>query len=133
MKDNALIGMWKLKSISRVDPQTKRTSEPWGTHPKGYITYLASGRMMVIFSHEKQTVPVGTEMTTAEWIARAREAVAYAGTYMIDGDKVIHYVEVSTIVAYIGTKQIRPFKIDGNTVSLFSAVTGQTLTWERFD
>lgn len=127
-----LVGTWRLVSIVRRDPKTGVVSQPWGEHPRGYISYLANGRMVVIFSKEKQTV-LREDATTEQLAALYGETVAYAGRYEVAGREVRHFPDVSTHPTYLGATLTRPFVIDGRRVSLFSAATGQTLTWEKVD
>jgi hypothetical protein len=43
---------------------------------------------------------------------------AYAGTYSIEADKVIHHVDISWNEGWTGTDQIRFFELNGNTLTL---------------
>jgi Lipocalin-like domain len=45
--------------------------------------------------------------------------IAYEGTYTIDGDKVIHHVDISC--TYTGTDQVRFFKVEGDTLTIRTA------------
>jgi Lipocalin-like domain len=44
--------------------------------------------------------------------------IAYAGTYTVEADKVIHRVDISWNEARTGTDQIRFFKLDGNILTI---------------
>jgi hypothetical protein len=48
--------------------------------------------------------------------------IAYAGTYRIDGDRVIHDVEASWNQLWTGSKQVRFFKAEGDTLTIATAV-----------
>ena len=54
--------------------------------------------------------------------------VGYFGTYQIDIERriVIHRVEGGTLLSYIGTDQERPFRIEGNKLTI-----GRDGEWER--
>ena len=64
---------------------------------------------------------------------------AYAGTYFVVGDKVIHHVELSWNEVWSGTDQVRSFEIEGKQLSITSrfvqpeseAEAEYTLTWEK--
>ena len=43
---------------------------------------------------------------------------AYSGAYRVDGDKVIHRVDVSLNQHWVGTEQVRFFRIDGDTLTI---------------
>jgi hypothetical protein len=46
---------------------------------------------------------------------------AYAGTYTLESDKVIHHVDISWNEAWTGTDQVRFYKVDGNTLTITTA------------
>jgi hypothetical protein len=65
---------------------------------------------------------------------------AYAGTYTVEGDKVTHNVDVSWNEAWTGTDVVRFYKLDGNTLTITTALSksgmdgreGRTvLVWEK--
>jgi hypothetical protein len=47
---------------------------------------------------------------------------AYAGSYTLDAEKVIHHVDISWNEDWTGTDQIRFYKLEGNTLTITSAV-----------
>jgi hypothetical protein len=47
--------------------------------------------------------------------------IAYAGTYTIDGGKVIHHVDISWNGARTGTDQVRFYKLEGDTLTIRTA------------
>ena len=66
--------------------------------------------------------------------------VAYAGTFRIEGDRVIHHVEVSSLQNWVGTDLVRRMKLDGNRLILWpppGKLGGEErryeLTWERLE
>lgn len=129
---NPLVGTWRLISIVKVDPKTGERSEPWGKNPKGLITYTQTGMMSVVFSNED--LPALKDTATDEELAQEHDrAVSYAGTYRVEDGVVFHTIEVSNRGYYLGTVQRRPFTITGKQVSLFSAASGQTLTWVKVE
>ena len=42
-----------------------------------------------------------------------KSMVAYGGTYMIAGDKVIHHIDIAWNNARLGSDQVRFFKLEG--------------------
>ena len=67
-----------------------------------------------------------------------RTFVAYAGRYTLDGDKVIHHVEISSIQNWVDTDLIRSIKFEGERIALVTPPTSvggkiQTfeLIWQR--
>src|SRR5215469_3883153 len=49
---DALLGTWRLVSVSSSTDNGKVDNEVYGLHPKGLITYTADGRMSVIITNE---------------------------------------------------------------------------------
>ncbi len=138
-KDN-LIGTWKLVSYWNVAASGEK-SAPYGEHPTGFITYTGDGHMNAIFTAEGRK-PLSTGDRFAAGEAERANAfttlVAYAGTYRIDGDKVIHHVEVAWLQSWVGTEVVRSVRLDGDKIVLRTesrAVRGVQqvgeLTWER--
>jgi lipocalin-like protein len=64
---------------------------------------------------------------------------AYAGTYSLEGDKVIHHVDISWNETWTGTDQIRLVELNQNlltlTTHILDPVSGEAthyaVTWER--
>ena len=46
---------------------------------------------------------------------------AYAGTYTVQGEKVVHKVDISWNETWTGTDQVRFIKIEGNTLTITTA------------
>ena len=44
--------------------------------------------------------------------------IAYAGTYMIEGSKVVHHIDVAWNNARLGSNQVRFFKLEGDALTL---------------
>lgn len=139
--NNAIAGVWKLKSYSRKFLDTGETRNDMLPH--AYIMYTPGGYMMSITVEENRPPPAGTILTDEERIRLFKTIVsAYAGTYVVEGDKIIHHVELSWNEAWTGTDQVRRFCVDGNSLTLETTprTTGtdsrqfiNTLTWERVE
>jgi hypothetical protein len=56
--------------------------------------------------------------TDEERLKLFRTMLAYAGTYTVDADKVVHHVDISWNEAFTGTDQIRFYKLDGNILTI---------------
>jgi hypothetical protein len=111
--------------------------EPFGAHPRGYLSYGADRRMYGIVAGEGRKPPAGAGPTDAEKIELFDKMGAYAGTYTIEGDKVSHHVDASWNEAWTGTTQVRQFKIEGNLLhiraqdSLDGRPSISTLVWTK--
>ena len=78
---------------------------------------------------------------TDEEKAKLQESMfAYAETYTVDGEKVIHHVDISWNQSRTGTDLVRFYKLDSNTLTIttapaknaFDGGEGQfILVWEK--
>jgi hypothetical protein len=135
------VGTWTLKSWTREVVDTGEVSHIFGTAPKGIITYGTDGRVTALIVAEMRKKPENMEsMTDAERALLFRTVVAYSGTYRLNGQTLIHHVDISWNEVWTGTDQVREFVFDGKQLSLKtpplpSPVDGKiavaTLVWER--
>ncbi len=147
-ENNPLLGTWKLISITAIFLDGNVEKDTFGKNPIGYITYTIEGKMMVMFSKSERQLLSGNSaspLTAAihsvpiEERAQAFSSFnSYAGSYNIDGNKVIHHVEIASVPNRIGKSLTRNFKIDGNRVTLHTPQSKSDdiskkfeLIWER--
>jgi hypothetical protein len=114
---NPLLGTWKLKSYV-VTFADSRQSTPYGECPSGYLCYSSDGRMQAIGAAGDRRIPAGAAPPENERVALYDTMFAYAGTYSLEADKVIHHVDISWNEAWTGTDQTRFFEVNGNTLTL---------------
>jgi len=134
---------WKLVSF---DAEIQETGElkPFfenSPNPRGYIILTPEGRMMGIVTGEGRKVPQTLEDRSATWLTM----LAYSGMYRFEGDKFITKVDVSWMEGWVGTEQVRFYKLEGDRLKIISPWgpnrthpywgVGRTvraiLTWER--
>jgi len=118
--ENPLLGTWKMKSFVREVIATGNKTKLLGEHPDGYLNYSPDGRMYAIGASDNRIKP-GMAPTEEEQVKLYQTLFAYAGTYTLDGDKVIHHVDISWNQAWTGTDQIRFYKLDGNILTITTA------------
>ena len=137
---NRLLGTWKLKSCTFEDAETGKQSNPLGIHPVGYLNYSSDGRMMVMTFADNRQAPIGSIPSDSETIALFKTMVAYAGTFIVDDDKVTHNVDASWNEAWTGTQQTRFYKLEGSILTFTTSPARSplgapigvfTLVWER--
>jgi hypothetical protein len=116
---NSLVGTWKLKSY--VMTTTGERSTPFGEHPTGYLSYSPDGRMYAIGTADDRIMPHDIAATDDERAKLHRTMFAYAGTYSIEPDKVIHHVDISWNQVWSGTDQVRFYKLSGDTFTTTTA------------
>ena len=121
--ENPLVGTWKLKSYVREVAATGERYNERGEHPNGYLSYSADGRMYAIITWENRITPRDVVPTDEEHIKLFSTMISYAGTYTFDAEKVVHHVDISWNQNWTGTDQVRFYKLDGNTLTITSALS----------
>jgi len=140
MTHNPIVGAWRLVSFE-LRSEEGQVSYPLGRDPVGYIMYTEGGYMSVAFmSADRPEFASGDSLgaTTEEKVAAHDTFWSYCGRYGVQGDRVIHHIEVSSFPNWTGEDQERAFALEGNRLSLSTPphlVAGlqQTahLVWER--
>lgn len=119
-------GTWRLVGVDRRDPASGEQLGR-GVRQSGYICYTDEGRVMVLISRQDpdKDQPVFT---------------SYAASWEIEGDAVIHTVDMATRAPWVGTRQVRHFTFEDDRLILAPPVshdfnhdvtTQRTLTWEK--
>ena len=113
------IGTWKLISFEmRSDDQV---TYPLGKDPIGYLIYSSEGYMSAALMASKRRRFSSMDLlkaTTEEIVAAAGTYIAYCGKYEVTKDKVAHLVEVSLFPNWVGEKQERFYKFEGDKLTL---------------
>ena len=140
MRQNSLVGTWRLISCE-LRSANGEINYPFGQDASGYITYTEDGYMFVAVMNSNRSKFASGDFkrgTTEETVAAARTYLSYCGKYDIQGNTVIHRIEVSSYPNWIGMDQPRFFEFDGDRLILSSRpllVDGiqQTflVVWER--
>lgn len=131
-----LVGAWRLVSFAAEDAETKQQTPIYGEHPNGRIVFTGS-RMVAILTAETRKPP----QTEQDRSAAFASLVAYSGTYHVADATFTTKVDVAWNEAWVGTDQLRHYRIEGNTlyietdprpVSEFGNRTVRfLLSWER--
>jgi hypothetical protein len=87
----------------------------------GYLSYSADGRMYAIITADNRIKPPEANPTAEERAKLHQTMSAYAGTYTVQVDKVIHHVDISWNEAWTGTDQVRFLTLDGNILTIAAA------------
>ena len=136
-----LVGTWKLVSTEETLKDGKVRPYPkYGAEGKGFLMYQADGYMcadLVNPSRPKWADPV--HLTEEEKIAAADGTFAYCGRYEIDvaRKQIVHLPEVASDPGYVGSRQIRPFRFEGNRLVLSDVekedpeVARWKIVWEK--
>lgn len=111
-------GAWKLVSIETrhedgtVFRRGKRT---------GYLLYNIDGYMSVAYMKEGRQHFTSGDIrggTEEEKLAAIDGYNSYCGRYEVQGDKIVHKIEVSLFPNWIGVNQERMFELKGNQLTL---------------
>lgn len=132
-----LVGVWKLQTYVVEFQDTGERTAPFGAHPNGIGIFTPDGRAMAILTAEGRKAP----QTDADRAAAFQSMVAYSGTYRLDDDRWITTVDIAWNEAWMGTDQIRFYRVDGDTLTVTSnwrpyplfdgRVARGLLTWVR--
>ncbi len=130
---NRLVGTWKLLSFQfEFEGGERRDAYQ---QPVGYILITPDGRMMTVLADNARQLG-DTPGSLFDHM------MAYSGRYRLRGDdRFVVDVDVAWHPSWIGTEQVRYFKIDDETLSIITPpqqhpkFPGQTIrgviTWTR--
>ena len=134
-----LYGTWRLVSNVREVVGTGERANIFGEGPHGFLTYGRDGRMSAIVVGENRPKPMDlAKLTDQERADLFKTMVAYAGTFTVEGDRVVHHVDISWNENWTGTAQARQFRIEGRRLVIRGEQIGvdgrqiiAVLTWEK--
>jgi hypothetical protein len=135
-------GVWKLFSVEQNNLDTGELVQIHGGKPSGYIHYDPSGRMLVVITSdplmrpEKSAIPA---MSEAEQAQCFRTVAAYGGTFSIEGDQVLHDVDIAWIPGWFGRQDRRVqwrgrqlvLQTEPGTNAVYGKRTTTELVWEK--
>lgn len=140
MEAASLMGTWRLISCEQRSADGEVTY-PFGEDAVGYLIYNQDGYMFAALMPRSRTRFASGDIiggTTEEKAGAAETYVSYCGRYEIQGDKVIHHVELSFFPNWIGSDQEREIELIGRRLTLSTPpflVRGRQrsshLVWER--
>ena len=115
-EDSRIVGTWRLLAYV-VEVQASGEKLPvMGEKPDGYVTFLPGGRVFFMLTGEGRK-PGKSDRERAELLDTL---VAYTGTYSIAGDTWSTSVDVAWNPEWVGTKQVRTFKLEGNRLDVLT-------------
>jgi len=120
--NDKLVGTWKLVSASGTTKTGERSETPYGPNPAGFLTYTADGRVTALISYGgRKPLSVGAQQD--EQAEAFKTFLAYAGRYALVGDKVTHYIEISSIQNYVNKELVRSVKFQDDQITLVTPPT----------
>lgn len=109
-QSNPVVGTWKLVSYEVEVQATGQKLPVMGEKPTGYVSFLPEGRVFFVLTGEARK-SAKTDQDRAELL---NTLVAYTGTYSLAGDTWTTNVDVAWNPEWVGTKQVRSFKLEGD-------------------
>ena len=119
--EQKLIGTWRLTRFDNTSKDGK-VDKPYGDHPLGYFIYDATGHLSIQIMRNPPLPPFASanqfKATYAEKVQAYDAYVAYFGTYRVDqAHHVLHHqVEGALNTTYTNTDQLRPYRLDADTL-----------------
>ena len=117
MGSGSLVGTWRLTSFE-LRAADGAVSHPYGPEVTGFLVYTADGYMCAAFGSADRGAESSGDLAQAGSAANYDAFMSYSGPYEVDGDRVIHHVEVSSLQVWTGTIQERVFQVEGDCLSL---------------
>jgi hypothetical protein len=139
--DNEIVGTYRLITSIRKILDTGEVVESYGKGAKGSIMYGADGRFLVLVTNGGRPKAEAIDKITGEQGTELfRTMLAYGGTYVFDGKKVEHRIDISWNEVWTGTTVIREVAKDGDKLiyttrpgpfALDGKISVNTLVWEK--
>ncbi len=130
---NSIIGTWELVSLEVKN--SKHILTPFGKNVKGLLIYQSNGFMSGIISGEERPQVSSAALfglSEKERSEIAKNFIAYAGTFHVENDKIIHHVKVSFIPnLMVKSAHTSSFSLNNNRLEITSKQadkTGETIT-----
>lgn len=133
--EDSIVGSWRLVSTQATTPEGKVLASPMGEHPTGFLVYTAEGRMSLLITHEGRPNLSGDRLDSPlEERARAFSTmVAYAGSYRVDGNRLVHHLEAASSQNWVGTDLPRTISFEGNRLKLEAPMQARHGVMQRFE
>lgn len=113
MQESDLAGVWQLRSFRDIDSEGVEHDGPLGPDPRGLLFYSPDGHVSLNMMRTGTT-----EAGTARDDPQSRMYLSYAGTWRLEGNRVLHSITVAPHPRWVGTEQSRELTLDGNRLTL---------------
>ena len=142
MTPEELIWSWELE-VFEVRLPDGTCLMPMGSDARGRLIYGADGRMSAtLCAADRPPLSVPRleaygKAPLAEKAAAFDAYLAYVGRYTVDGESVVHHVELASVPNIVGEQQRRHAVLEGDVLTLSYAVHGSRgtrsniLRWRR--
>jgi len=138
---SSVVGVWKLSSITRKDPQSGEVTNSYREQPVGYLVYTKAGRVFAFLVGSDRKPPDKAEPSDSERAELFKSMVGYTGTYRVEGGKVIVRADASWNQSWTGVDRTQMTEVVGNRLTITATVKSsrdgrEILTanvWERVE
>jgi hypothetical protein len=138
-----LIGTWVPISAEDRMANGEVHYPSYGHHPKGYLTYDATGHMTVQLMNPERA-KIGLRTASSDQFKTATMGfLAYSGTFTVNRAEgmIVHHVDCALDPADLGTDMVRKFALSGDQLTLTlgpyneygTVVQSRTLVWKRLN
>lgn len=119
-RSEQLVGTWQLVTASDEFETGKLDTNPYGTGAVGRLIYGSDGTVaaLVSFGGRKQLSADRLAASPAEQAEAFSTFSAYAGTFTLEGTRVIHHIRVASVENWVGTDLVRYIELRGDQLTL---------------
>lgn len=121
MSAQTIVGAWEIERAEFEEASGRIL--PRGNGPRALLVFTASGRMSLALNEGRP----GEE---------AFRCLCYAGSYRVEGDRILHCISVSHDPAEVGAELVRTFRWVGDLLELRMPATPEGVGvcyWRRAD
>jgi hypothetical protein len=111
-----IVGLWKLTDHGNKNASTGVIEHPRGQHPGGYQLFSKDGHHMFVMFDENRKKPSGPP-TAADKVTLFDSLISYAGTYKVDGSKVVERIDYDSSQV-VPTDRTYVVELSGNKMTL---------------
>jgi hypothetical protein len=112
-----LVGTWTLVTVCFEFVDTGEVADLYGDRPTGRLILTRKGQLSVMITAGDRKRTEGR----ADDAALFRSMMAYSGAYRIELDVLTTEVDLAWEPGWVGTHQVRHFKLDGDNLALTTA------------
>jgi len=106
-----LVGSWKVLSFWFEFEDSEDRDVPYGESPDGFVV-LTETRLTAVITNSDRRISQSADRLFDNMMA-------YSGRYRLQGDDCfVTTVDVAWLPAWLGTEQVRYFRIDGDVLSV---------------
>lgn len=113
LQPDALLGTWELASFHVESDDGRPHRFPFGRSAQGRIVYAADGLMVAMLSRGTDATAPSLSLETAHHASDRDKAaafdrtLAYSGRWRLDGDSIVHDVDLALAPGVVGRAQVR--------------------------